>query len=305
MRSGKKSLFYKLCGLFFVVLISASILPYMISGSSKSTPEIIEISKNRNIQESHDYTETIKIMTLNIAHGRGTDFNQLFVSQKQIDTNIEHISRVLLREKPHIVGFQEADGPSFWSGKKDHINQIAEKSGLYTFFHGYHIKAPYLAYGTAMASIFNIENPAYVTFSPSAFSPPKGFSVGSFNWPGTQQLIDVIILHLDFISDSKRKAQIEEITSFIESRTKRPVIAMGDFNSSWNNKDSSVKKICSDLNLSAYNPDDKSLSSFPLTDKRLDWILISNQLEFVSYKTLQDNVSDHFGVISEIRLLRK
>lgn len=305
MNSKKKSLFYKFGGLFLILLISSSVLPYMISGSSKAIPKVIEISKNSNILDSHDSTETIKVMTLNLAHGRGTGFNQLFISKKQINTNIDHISNIFLREKPHIAGFQEADGPSFWSGEKDHIKQIAEKSGFYSFFHGYHIKAPYLSYGTAMASKWIIENPTYVTFSPGPFSPPKGFSVGSFNWPGTQQSIDVIILHLDFLSGSKRKAQVEEITSFIESRTKRPVIAMGDFNSSWNNKDSSVKKICSDLNLRAYNPDDKSLSSFPLTDKRLDWILISNQLEFVSYKTLQDNVSDHLGVISEIRLLRK
>ena len=35
--------------------------------------------------------------------------------------------------------------------------------------------------------------------------------------------------------------------------------------------------------------------------KRLDWILISEELEFVSYQVLPDIVSDHLPLIVEIR----
>jgi len=305
MWSWRKPLLYKLGSLLFILIIIAGIMPYLIAGSPNASPEIVKIPENIDAVEHTDSIESIKIMTLNLAHGRGMNFNQLFVSKKQIDENINIISHALKQVHPDIAGFQEADGPSFWSGDKDHIKQIAKQSGLYSFFHGYHITAPCLSYGTALASRWDIQDAAYVTFTPGLFAPPKGFSVGSLKWPGTEIFIDVIILHLDFISESKRNSQIEEIRAFMEKRAKRPVIAMGDFNSTWNNSDSSVKKICSALNLRSYKPNDKNLSSFPFTNKRIDWILISNQLEFVSYRTLDEQISDHLAVVCDIKLLRK
>lgn len=34
---------------------------------------------------------------------------------------------------------------------------------------------------------------------------------------------------------------------------------------------------------------------------RLDWILVSEGLEFAAYQTLDDRVSDHLGVLAEVR----
>jgi hypothetical protein len=34
---------------------------------------------------------------------------------------------------------------------------------------------------------------------------------------------------------------------------------------------------------------------------RLDWILVSDELEFGGYRTLPDQLSDHLGVVAEIR----
>jgi hypothetical protein len=35
---------------------------------------------------------------------------------------------------------------------------------------------------------------------------------------------------------------------------------------------------------------------------RLDWILVSEELAFSSYRTLPDRLSDHLGVVAEIEL---
>jgi endonuclease/exonuclease/phosphatase family metal-dependent hydrolase len=37
-------------------------------------------------------------------------------------------------------------------------------------------------------------------------------------------------------------------------------------------------------------------------DRRFDWIMISNELEFVSYKVLPDIISDHLAVVAEVKL---
>ncbi len=56
------------------------------------------------------------------------------------------------------------------------------------------------------------------------------------------------------------------------------------------------------LDLSAYKPLSKGLETFSILDKRLDWILISPELEFVSYEVLPDIISDHLGVCAEITM---
>ena len=80
------------------------------------------------------------------------------------------------------------------------------------------------------------------------------------------------------------------------------MIVMGDFNADWNGTDMTVRLIASELALHAFNPSGKGQSTFPYSDKRLDWILVSNGLEFRDYQVVSDAVSDHRGVIAELGL---
>ena len=34
----------------------------------------------------------------------------------------------------------------------------------------------------------------------------------------------------------------------------------------------------------------------------IDWILISDELEFTSYRRLEDRLSDHLGIVADVRL---
>ena len=83
------------------------------------------------------------------------------------------------------------------------------------------------------------------------------------------------------------------------------MIVMGDFNADWNGKDMTVRMIASELSLNAFNPAGKGQNTFPYSDKRLDWILVSNGLEFRDYQVVSDAVSDHRGVIAELGLNTK
>jgi endonuclease/exonuclease/phosphatase family metal-dependent hydrolase len=75
---------------------------------------------------------------------------------------------------------------------------------------------------------------------------------------------------------------------------------VGDFNCEWE-KESALWILAEKLDLSAFQVNAVGLITFPASMKRLDWILISQEFEFVSYKVIPDIVSDHFGVISEIK----
>ena len=77
---------------------------------------------------------------------------------------------------------------------------------------------------------------------------------------------------------------------------------MGDLNSEWQLRNSTVQYLSRQLALSAYQPEQADLDTFPAFGERLDWILISPEIEFRSYHVLPDVVSDHRGVVAELVL---
>ncbi len=300
MKYFKKNIAYKLALSVFLLLILTGILPCLISGSRLSSPEISIINENTKL--INQPSDSLKIITLNLAHGRGTEFTQLLTPKADIKNNLNTIGKIIYQEKPDIIGFQEADGSSLWSGNFNHVEYISRVGGLSEYFQGFHINTPGLRYGTAIASRETMTDQTAQTFRTIPFLPPKGFSAVSIKWPDKNKPVtDIIVIHLDFLSESIRNQQIENIASFMKSRKNNRFIVMGDFNSSWENRDSSVRQICSLMNLHAYEPF-KNQPSFPLSGKRIDWILISGHFKFISYKVSEQQMSDHLAVIAEIGL---
>ena len=111
----------------------------------------------------------------------------------------------------------------------------------------------------------------------------------------------MVSLHLDFLGETARRRQAVELIETLRQRN-RPVILMGDFNTEWHQDGSTVAFIARELGLKAYEPGREGLTTFPALGKRLDWILVSPEIEFDSYHVRQDIVSDHRGVVAELRL---
>ena len=59
----------------------------------------------------------LKIVTLNVAHGRNQSVSQLLLDKEDISANLLRIAGVLGTVGADVVALQEADGPSGWSGK--------------------------------------------------------------------------------------------------------------------------------------------------------------------------------------------
>jgi endonuclease/exonuclease/phosphatase family metal-dependent hydrolase len=245
----------------------------------------------------------LKVMTLNIAHGRKTAFSQIFLSWQTIDKNLADISAVLKREDADIVALQEADGPSWWGGDFDHVALLAKKAGFSWYSRAEHMDAWALKYGTALlARKPYLETRAY-RFKSSFPTPPKGFLLARFGWlpQGADTLkpvfVDVVSVHLDFSRSSVRGRQIAEMRAFLGGR-KNPLIIVGDFNSAWLAGDSAVRELARQGGLQVYKPKAADLGTYG--SKRMDWILISAGLEFIRYTVLPDVVSDHLGVVAVI-----
>ena len=243
---------------------------------------------------------TLRVLTLNVAHGRGEAFHQLLQKSAETVQNLNEISAMLKREKADVVALQEADGPSYWSGNFHHVDYLARQAVFSNAVSGMHVDGLGLAYGTALLSKRELRHAEAVTFNPDLATTPKGFVVSTIDWPGQQSVqVDVVSLHLDFSSENIRRQQALELTEFMRDRN-RPMIVMGDFNADWGGKDEAVQLIATGLSLNAYDPAGKGQITFPNHNRRLDWILISGDLEFREYQVIADAVSDHRGVLAEL-----
>jgi endonuclease/exonuclease/phosphatase family metal-dependent hydrolase len=245
----------------------------------------------------------LRVLTVNIAHGRGDSFHQLLQNTATTLDNLDSIAGLLRDSAPHVVALQEADAPSFWSGNFNHIDYLASRGAFSQSLHGLHVDRLGLAYGTALIARVDLRNAQAITFDPALSPIPKGFVVSTIGWPGRPDVeVDIVSLHLDFTSESIRRLQAEELIATLRQR-QRPVIVTGDFNSDWA-EDSTVRHISRMLDLTAWKPGAEGLETFPALGERLDWILVSRGIAFRSYHVLPDTVSDHRGVLAELELER-
>jgi len=273
----------------------------------RSRPDVrlFEVPAVTSVDTNEGGASSLRVMTLNVAHGRGEAFHQLLQNTDTTIQNLNEISAMLKRERPDVVALQEADGPSYWSGNFHHVDYLARQGAFSSAVNGSYVQGLGLEYGTALLSNVGLHSTEAITFNPDLALTPKGFVVSTIDWPGQPHVqVDVVSLHLDFSSKETRRQQALELIEMMRERN-RPMIVMGDFNADWSDKDRTVQLIASELALNAFNPTGKGQIAATYSDKRLDWILVSNELEFRDYQVVSDVVSDHRGVIAELGLNTK
>lgn len=251
---------------------------------------------------SAESAQTLRLMTLNTAHGRGRGPHQLLQRSQRQRANLDRIAAVLRREQPALVALQEADGECVWSGGFNHVRYLAESGGLNHFVRGALVDRPGLSHGIALMSNLRLEDRLAVTFKPVPGATAKGFVISTIEWPGQPDVqVDVVSLHLEAFRPSLRERQAADLAEILADR-ERPLILMGDFNTHWNGRRDVLRRLATALDLDAYQPGGDGHASLPLLGRRLDWILISEEFEFVRYDTLDDTLSDHRAIVAEVAL---
>lgn len=247
-------------------------------------------------------SSSLKLLTLNVSHGRNTAINQMLVGKDQTYANLDAIAKLLDIAAADVVALQEADAPSRWSGGFDHVEYVAKQANYSCFVHGLHSQSWMSTYGTALLSRSELLEPASVQFLPSPPSKQKGYVRAQLAWQtGVEtRLITVASVHFDFLSRKTRDSQVTEMVTGL-SQIGGSLVVLGDINSEWRADDSHVQRLAKELNLRPFEPDNDNLGTYKKpTGKRLDWILISRDLEFKNYTVLPDIVADHFAVYAEV-----
>ncbi len=280
-------------------------IPITVNASHGIEPQSIECQMP--VTGSIITTESLSVLTLNLAHGRKEAFNQMLQKTSTTRRNLEEIADFLSKSGADVIALQEADSPSRWSGKFNHVDFVSEKSPYPCRIHAHHAQKSMYDFGTALLSRVPYVEKLTHTFAPSPPTTNKGFVMGKVRWnPGGRLAeaitISVISVHLDFSRKKVREAQTGEMRAMLPDIS-TPVIILGDFNTDWDNDDSSLKSIVENGNLKVYQPGASGLGTYKNGKHRLDWILISKDLEFVSYNVPQVVLSDHQPVQASVRLL--
>jgi endonuclease/exonuclease/phosphatase family metal-dependent hydrolase len=260
----------------------------------------IEPDNAINIQQAYP-DSVLRVATLNLAHGRKESFNQVFVGKNALKENLNDIADVLKQYKPHVVALQEADAASRWSGSFDHVAYLASGAEYPWRTHVSNAESWLYSYGTALLSGVPFIETLKHTFESSPPTLDKGLVLAQIEWPSGDKdqtrKIDIISVHLDFSRQSIRDKQITELTELLSARN-NPTIIMGDFNSEWLAEASVIRELATDGHFLTHEPDAENYNTYK--DKRLDWILITKDMEFVNYQVLPDTLSDHAMVVADI-----
>lgn len=251
-------------------------------------------------------TGVLRVLTLNVAHGRKDGFNQLFLSKETIRRNLDDIAALLRNSRADIVALQEADGPSLWSGGFDHVALLAKEAGYPWYARAPHARSWLFEYGTALLSKIPFVEVLRHDFQLTPPSPTKGLLLGQIVWRPSEnsefsESVDIISTHFDFSRGSVRRRQLAELVNYLAGRT-NPVVILGDFNSDWSGDDSVVAQLARQCNLHVYRSTAKELGTYRSNKHRFDWVLLSSELGFVDYNVVPDIVSDHSAVVADIRL---
>ena len=264
--------------------------------------EVLTVQQIPNADVTQENKQTLKVISLNLAHGRKLSFNQLFVNEEAFRKNLLDVAEFLKQENADVVALQEADQASSWSGDFNHVEFLAEAAGYPWFVSAVHVDNSFGTYGTAILSKVPIEKALGFTFAPTPPTTNKGYSLIQIDWgtDNTQQkfLIDIVSVHLDFSRKSKREAQLDELALTLATRDNAAII-LGDFNSEWLSEENVIQEFAEHGRYRAYQPEVDAFHSY--SNKRLDWALISNELEFTDYYVADEELSDHKPVVVQLR----
>lgn len=280
-----------------IYLFCVTHLAFVAAGCGSPFPpeQIVRLGPFESQVALATHDDAFSVMTLNLAHGRNQALHQIFVSAEKTRDNLDAVVELLEANRPDVLGCQEADGPSFWSGGFSHVYYLASQAEFGWFLRGEHVKAANLSYGTALLSRLPMQQANVHTFGPTPMVARKGFTASTVAVGGRR--VKVISVHLDFSSERSRLNQVREMISIFEDE-RLPLVLMGDFNTDWDGE--SLRRLSDALGVRPYEPENDTLITFG-AQKRLDWILISQELAFETHAVLDAEVSDHRAVLAELR----
>lgn len=250
----------------------------------------------------------VRLITFNIAHGRGLSLYQGFHSARGIEQNLARITRVLTQARVDLVAMQEVDEGSYWNKNINLLEMIRRDTPYHHSYLGINNTREgrqNLSYGNAFLSRHPIHSPHNQPFDDVQMGG-KGFMYAEIDVEGCH--IPVMNLHLDFRSKWRRIEQIEQVISFLEDRNDpagkgrlQPIIC-GDFNCPARRSGDAVQRLFEYLEENRhYTLLPERSRTFPahLPARTIDFVFLPHRYRILRVEVLPVYVSDHRPVLVE------
>ena len=251
----------------------------------------------------------LRMVTFNIAHGRGLTPIQGLTSPRKLRINLRRIAALISRLEPDVVAMQEIDEHSRWSGNFDHLDYLRVYAGFPHAVFGINNRRSgimNLSYGNALLSRHPLLNSETVVFGRRRVGE-KGFLFAELDVGGRR--IPVVNLHLHSSSRAWRLHQLNRLTNWlrVKRRTRAaahwavPPIICGDFNNPRTLGDATAALWS---HLSYYGdylvrPLTGGTFPSPLPRRTLDFVFLPAVCRDVQCRVVRTLLSDHCPVLVE------
>jgi endonuclease/exonuclease/phosphatase family metal-dependent hydrolase len=253
-------------------------------------------------------TQRLRIVTFNIAHGRGLAPIQGLTSVRKLRSNLRRISDLLEELGADIVALQEIDECSVWAGSFDHLDYIRAHAGYSHAVFGINNRRSglmNLCYGNAFLSRFPITDTETIVFGRRRVGE-KGFLFSEIDVGG--RVVPIVNLHLHFGSRNRRLVQLDLLVAWLKEKEKErgrawaiPPIVCGDFNNP-DTRDDATSAMLSHLGeYGEYSLHPLGGLTFPspMPRRALDFVFVPPGCKAVRSEVIRSFLSDHRPVMVE------
>ena len=253
----------------------------------------------------------LRLVTFNIAHGRGLTPIQGITSQRKLRLNLRRIATLLDKLAPDVVALQEIDERSRWAGNFDHLDYLRVHARFAHTVFGINNRRTgllNLSYGNAVLSQHPIRAAETVVFGQRQMGE-KGFLYIELDVGG--RCVPLVNLHLHFGSRVQRLRQLERLLSWLQDKHRLhatrwavPPIICGDFNNPGTRDDATASLLShlSDYCDYVLQPIAGLTFPSPMPRRALDFVFLPAGCTNVRCEIVRSMLSDHRPVVVEFDL---
>lgn len=309
---------------FFIVAGFIALLvfgPYIVS-RIRSPGRLVRVYGDSEHSAAADAQPgMLRIVTYNIAHGRGAIDDNWQESNAAKRDRINQIAQFLAKTDADVVVLNEVDFDSTWSGHQNQAAAIATEVGFAYRVEQRNLDFRFLygswKFGNAILSKYPIIEAKVVDLPPHAgwedwLVGHKRGVVATLQLP-EEQRVRVLAVHLEHRREINRVRGAKAIVDVAKS-SEVPLIVAGDLNSTppgfpdarTTADGENAMEILQEPGLFQWRPladptpSDMTYSSTNPT-QIIDWILIPSNATFVAYEVLAGDLSDHRAVSATLR----
>lgn len=266
------------------------------------------VSDSLPLQSDHVASPRVRLVTFNIAHGRGLTPIQGLTSARKVRTNLRRIADLIGKLDADLVAFQEIDEHSVWSGSFDHLDYLRTHAGFPHAAFGINNRRRGLVslnYGNAILSRHPIVETETVAFGRRKLGE-KGFLFAEVEVHG--RVLPIVNLHLNPSSRGRRLQQLELLVAWLRAKEQErgrawnlPPFVCGDFNTPDTGDDATASLLSHLHDYGDYALHPMSVATFPspLPSRALDFVFVPPGCRSVRSEVVRTFLSDHRPVLVE------